>query len=601
MYKITIAGTEKLIPCSCEQTLLRALSDAGIFLEANCGGKGTCGKCKVQILSGRVAGPDGGPLDSKTGSYYTACQVYLREDITIALKPSEASAKGNMTAQLGDDDEPLLSKTVVVPEYPTLENNYSLQEMIGRALSLSKPLSDADVMRQLAEAAATKTSQITAITLGEDVIALEPGDTTGALFGMAFDIGTTTVVGMLIDVNERRIVATHSRTNPQAAFGADVISRIDAGSSQSGLEALAAAIRGCLNEIIASLCAEKSIPQEQIYAAVIAGNTTMGHLLMGVSPRSLAAKPYAAAFRQLEPFAPKIIGLNINYSGKVILLPNIAGFIGSDTTAAIVATDQDTSPYQTLLVDLGTNGEMVLGNRDKLWACSTAAGPAFEGAHIRDGMRAAPGAIEDVAIDEAGVRLKTVGDGKPAGICGSGLVKAIAELIKTGIITPSGRFNPDAKILSTPKLAGRLRSIGGHSEFVLAEAADGATGSAIAVTQADIRQVQLAKAAICTGIEILMDKARPAAPLPVFLAGAFGNYIDIDSALIIGLFPNVYREQVKSVGNAAGVGAVRALLSREDLERCKRIAGEVVYIELAAQPDFQKLFLDNLSFSEGEI
>ncbi len=596
MYEITIEGMQKTIKCSCDQALLRALTDAGIFLEANCGGKGTCGKCKVQILRGRVVGSKGIPLSSKTGNIYTACQVYPQEDITIALKPTEASTKGSMTAKLDDAGRPLLCKTVIVPEYPSLENSHSLQEMIGRAFNSSELIAAADIMRQLAEVASAKDSRITVVTMGDEVIAVESGETIEALFGVAIDIGTTTVAGMLVDINAQRIIATHSETNPQAAFGADVISRIESCNTPGGLEALAAAIRRCLNGIIASLCKSASIPQDKVYAIVIAGNTTMGHLLLGISPRSLAIKPYEAVFRQIEPFSPSAIGLNINCLGKVIMLPNIASFIGSDTTAAIVATDQDISPDQVLLVDLGTNGEIVLGNRDKLWACATAAGPAFEGAHIRDGMRATTGAIVDVSIDNEGIRINTIGDGKPAGLCGSGLVKAIAELIKTGVIMPSGRFNAAAKKDLSPEVAERLRINAGHSEFVLVEAADSATGSAIAVTQADIRQVQLAKAAICTGIEILLDKARPAAALPVLLAGAFGNYIDIDSALIIGLIPGDFRKQIKPVGNAAGAGAVRALISREALARCKRIAGEVAFVELAAQPNFQKLFLANLDF-----
>lgn len=597
MYRITIDGTEKTIRCSCDQTLLRALTDAGIVLEANCGGKGTCGKCKVEILRGQVADSNGVPLSAETDNTCTACQAYLREDITIALKSATASEKGSITAIPADDGQPLLLKTVIVPDYPTLASCHSLQEMIERALDDAELVPDTEIMRQLAEIATAKPSRITAVTMDGDVIAIEPGDTTEALFGVAFDIGTTTVAGMLVDVNKRRIIATQSETNPQAVFGADVISRIEAAASPGGLEALATAIRRCLNEIVASLCHKAAISRQQIYASVIAGNTAMGHLLMGISPQSLAVNPFAAAFKQLEPFPPGVIGLDINCSGRVIMLPNIASFIGADTTAAIVATGQDIATAPTLLVDLGTNGEIVLGDGSRLWACSTAAGPAFEGAHIRDGMRAAAGAIEDVAIGEA-VRIKTIGGGRPAGICGSGIVKAVAELIKCGIITVGGRFNPAARKDLPPDVAGRLQMNAGRWEYILAEAADSYTGCAIAVTQDDIRQLQLVKAAIRSGIEILMDKARQTHALPVLLAGAFGNYIDIDSALLIGLFPGTSREQLCSVGNAAGTGVIHVLLSRKKLARCRRIAGEVAYVELAAQPNFQTMFLANLSFSE---
>ncbi|MDT8902574.1 ASKHA domain-containing protein [Anaeroselena agilis] len=597
MYKIIIEGSDKTIHASPGQTVHNALTDAGVLLEALCGGKGKCGKCMVQLLAGRVAGPDGTQPSPKAGNCYTACQIRPLGDIVIALRQTAASPKGSMSAIPADDGQPLLRKAAIVPEYPALENCYSLQEMIGHAFEASALGSGAEFMRQLAGAAAEKPDQMTVVTMGDEIIAVEPGDTTAALFGVAFDIGTTTIAGMLVDINKRSVVATHSRTNPQAAFGADVISRIEAAASPGGLEALAASVRRCLNEIVAALCDTADLPRERIYAAVIAGNTTMEHLLMGISPHSLTVKPYAAVFKQIEPFLPEVIDLHINCTGRVLLLPNIASFVGADTTAAIVAVGQDSSSVPTLLVDLGTNGEIVLSNGKRLWACATAAGPAFEGAHIRDGMRAAAGAIADVAID-GDVRIRTIDDGKPAGICGSGIVKAVAELVKNGIITASGRFRQEAQKSLPPAVAGRLRNNAGRWEFVLAAAENSATGCAIAVTQDDIRQLQLVKAAIRSGIEILMEKARPACEPTVFIAGAFGNYIDIDSALKIGLFPGFSRERINSVGNAAGTGAVLALLSREKQARCGRIAAEAEYVELAAQPNFQKMFLANLSFAE---
>ncbi len=597
MYGIAIADTGKIVRCSGGQTLLRALAAAGIVLEANCGGKGTCGKCKVEILRGRVTHSNGVPLSAAADNTCPACQVYLCEDITLALKSAAASEKGSMTAIPADDGQPLLRKTVLVPEYPTLEDCHSLQEMLGRAIDGAEPVTDGGIVGQLAEIAAGKPSRITAVILDNTVIALEPGDTTGALFGVAFDIGTTTVAGMLVDVNDRKIIAAQSETNPQAVFGADVISRIEAAATPGGLETLATVIRRCLNEIIVSLCRTAAIPRQQVYAAVIAGNTAMGHLLMGISPQSLAAKPFAAAFKKLGPFPPGLIGLDINRSGRVIMLPNIASFIGADTTAAIVATGQDNAAAPTLLVDLGTNGEIVLGDGNRLWACSTAAGPAFEGAHIRDGIRATAGAIDDVTIGKT-VRIRTIGGGRPAGICGSGLVKAVAELIKCGIVTASGRFNPAARKDLPPEVAGRLRMNAGRWEYILAKAADSASGRAIAVTQDDIRQLQLVKAAIRSGIEILMDKAGHKHMPQVLLAGAFGNYIDKHSELIIALFPLKTRERISSVGNAAGTGAVHVLLSREKLARCRRVASGVTYMELAAQANFQKMFLANLSFTE---
>jgi len=598
MFELTVEGVPLPISCAANQTLLRSLTNGGIFLEANCGGRGTCGKCKIQVLHGTVAGPGSVPAMPEQAGIYLACQVYPCENVTIRLNKAEASAKGNIVETFEDDGQPLLKKVVLTPEYPTVAKHYSLQEMIARAMNTTPPFAENKrIMQQLARVMQVKPDLITVAMVDNDVVVIDVGDTTEYLFGVAFDIGTTTVVGMLVDINQRKIVATQSQTNPQAAFGADVISRIKAAAAEGGLEAEAAAIRQCLNQIVRELCLAAKVLQNHIYAATIAGNSTMEHLLMEISPSSLTSTPYAAVFKELAPVYPEEIGLDINPCGKVIVLPNIASFIGADTTAAVLATNQDISPNQSLLVDLGTNGEMVWGNREKMVACSTAAGPAFEGAHIRDGMRASAGAIADVTIGDD-VVVKTVDDSQAVGICGSGIVKAVAELVKKKIITPSGRFDKNIIATLPACLARRLKFSNNQWEFVLVEAAGSVTDRDISITQADVRQIQSVKSAICTGIQILLGKVQPNEDSPIFLAGAFGNYIDIESALTIGLLPTFNKAMVRSVGNAAGVGAVQALLSKEKLARCTIIANKIEYVELAVQPDFQAKFLANLAFPE---
>ncbi|EGO62995.1 ASKHA domain-containing protein [Acetonema longum] len=604
VFQIKIDSTGQSFPCFAGQTVLQALTDGGVFMEANCGGRGTCGKCRLQVLQGKVADPQGLSAVARQEGVYLACQIYPSENLTVAFQEKEASAKGSVSVNFEDDGNPLLKKVVVTPEYPTVENHYSLQEMIGHALKMSGfPAHIPDsphLIRQLAAAASPGSGPITIVLACGEIIALEPGDSSGSLYGVAFDIGTTTVVGMLVDVRYRSVIATHSRTNPQAAFGADVISRIDAASRADGLEAQAGAVRQCLNQIVRSLCISADISARHIYAAAIAGNSTMEHLLLKVAPVSLTLKPYAAAFRHMAPFPPAEIDLEINPGGKILLLPNIASFIGADTTAAVLATDQDILNSHTLMVDLGTNGEMVLGNRHKLFACSAAAGPAFEGAHIKSGMRASAGAIEDVTISDD-VYIRVIGPGKAAGICGSGLVKAASCLLKKGILSASGRFDQNLARTLSPRLAERLRRQDNQWEFVLVPGKDSANGVDIVLTQADVRQLQLVKSAICTGVEFLLEKVCPSKDMPVYLAGAFGNYIDIESALGIGLLPGLRPEQVRPVGNAAGIGAVRALLSREQLARCGHISEKIEYVELAAQPQFQSRFLANLSFPEVSL
>lgn len=603
-YILHMDGREECIPCMPEKTILHSLIEGGIFLEANCGGRGTCGKCKIQVLQGEVKGKDGVAVQPERGNTYQACQIYPASDLTILLKSSEASQKGQSAEIIINDEIPLVRKAVLTPAYPTVDNHYSLQEMIYQAvaegrqtMSSLSSLDNAVILRQLNNVVETKPECITITILDNKVIAVEAGNTTDRLYGVAFDIGTTTVVGMLVDINAKRIIGVCSKNNPQASMGADVISRIQATHElEGGLERLSQLIRQCLNQLIVELCDMSGVEKTHIYAGTIAGNATMAHLVAEIPPSTLVRKPYAALFKYMAPIDSLELDLDMHPQGKMIILPNIASFVGSDTTAAVLAVDQDVAGTPLLLVDLGTNGEMVIGSGNSLYACSTAAGPAFEGAHIRDGMRAAEGAICDVVISEQDVRLQVIGNSKPAGICGSGLVKAVAELLNAGILHKSGRFNnPDGANISG-SLRERLQQRDGQWEFVLSSGAQSASGNDIAITQADVRQLQLVKSSICTGIQFLLEKYHGCEPVQVCLAGAFGNYIDVDSAITIGMLPGIKREQVVSVGNAAGNGAVQALISAEKMQRCMQIAANVAYLELAVQPEFQNRFLKNLNF-----
>ena len=608
-YKLLVEGSDRVLACSPDQTVLQSLIAGGVFVEANCGGRGTCGKCKLQVTGGQVAGKDRLPVEPDGENSYLACQIYPQTDITIRLKQAGASQKGQTAEIFVEEGSPLISKVVLTPVYPTVEQHYSLQDMLAQALAARTDGSGGDsgdgffatpdLLRRLDQVAAEKPACITLTLLDRQVIAIEAGDTAGRLYGVAFDIGTTTVVGMLVDVTARKVVAVSSRNNPQASMGADVISRIRATHElEGGLERLSQLIRHCLNQIIADLCATANIVSQDIYAVTIAGNATMAHLVLEISPSTLVRKPYAALFKYMAPLSPQEIELAINPQGKIIVLPGIASFIGSDTTAAIVAVDQDRAAAPLLLVDLGTNGEMVIGDGRSLYACSTAAGPAFEGAHIRDGMRAAAGAITDVVINRDEVVIQAIGHARPAGICGSGIVKAVAELVKHRIVNASGRFDKAVMATLPVQLRQRLKNQDGQWEFVLVNGEDSATGTDISITQADVRQIQLVKSSICTGIQFLFDRVDADRELKVYLAGAFGNYIDIDSALTIGLLPGIRQEQVFSAGNAAGTGAVQVLLSRERKERCIAIAAKTGYVELAAQPGFQQRFLENLNFPQ---
>jgi uncharacterized 2Fe-2S/4Fe-4S cluster protein (DUF4445 family) len=528
------------------------------------------------VIHGAVTGLDHNPAKQLQPNIYLACQIRPGENLFARLKRAEVSTKGNIAEKFAVEGQPVLEKKVLTPDPHMMGQPFSLREMVDRLLPTATPVSD-ELWMRLAQTMETAPKQLTVVMVNNEPIIIEAGDTSQSLFGLAFDIGTTTVVGMLIDFNERKVIAICSETNPQAAFGADVVSRIAATEKPGNLGAQARAIRQCLNRIIQELCDSTKVLPNEIYALSIAGNSTMEHLLMEVSPLCLVHKPYSASFQYIKPFSPRECGLNINCDGKVLLLPNTTGFIGADTIAAVIAVDQDISP-------------------EKIFACSTAAGSAFEGAHIRDGMRASTGAITDVSIDDE-VQVKTIGGSKPLGICGVGVVKAIAELLKQKIITSSGQFNREFGGMPL-SLKRRLKHNNDQWEFVLVYAADSANGYDISITQADIRKIQLAKSAICSGIQILLEKEKPIDGMPVLLAGAFGNYIDIESALVIGMLPGFNREQVRSIGNAAGIGAVHTLLSKEKLARCIRIPSQIECIELAAHPDFPQKFLANLAFPE---
>ncbi len=606
-YNLIVEGDDRCLSCTQERTLLQSLIDCGVFIEANCGGRGTCGKCKVQLINGQVVGKNGLTVQPEQDSTYLACQIYPQGDIVIRLKQAEVSNKSQNVEILIEKEIPLIKKVVIAPVYPTVDNHYSLQEMIQQAIAAQTGNTDngnrhnyiehSAILRRLGEIVEPKPEFITLTLLDNKVIVMEAGDTSSQLYGVAFDVGTTTVVGMLVDINACKVVGVCSKNNPQASMGADVISRIQATHElEGGLERLSQLIRHCLNQIITELCTSAGIIPNNIYTITIAGNATMIHLILEISPSTLVRKPYATLFKYISPLTPQETELAINPQGKIMVLPNIASFIGSDTTAAILAVDQDVSPTPMLLVDLGTNGEMVIGDGNRLYACSTAAGPAFEGAHIRDGMRAAAGAISDVTIAGQDVSVQVIGNTKPAGICGSGIVKAVAELLRAGIINANGRFNKSVTTDLPVHLRRRLKNQDGQWEFVLVGGKDSASGKDISISQADIRQIQLVKSSICTGIQFLLDKLPAETTIKVCLAGAFGNYINIDSALTIGMFPGFKREDINSVGNAAGTGAFQAMLSAEKMQRCATIAEKTGYLELAAQPEFQSRFLANLSF-----
>ena len=413
-------------------------------------------------------------------------------------------------------------------------------------------------------------------------------------YGVAVDIGTTTVVCYLFDLDARRELDKISFLNPQVTFGDDVISRIAYSSASSdALEKIQTVLTSAMDEKIGELAARNGLKKDDIMEIVIAGNTVMEHLFTGVSPASIGRSPYTPAFFSRPPFPASEVGIKINPRGMIKMLPNVAGYVGADIVAGVAALGMERADGAKLLIDIGTNNEIVISGREGLFCCATAAGPAFEGARIQYGMRASTGAIEKVWMEDGELRYKTIGGTKPVGLCGSGLIDAIAVLLREGVIDQSGRFAAPEKYSDerfTPRLGRNER---GMVQILLTD-----EENPIYLTQKDVREVQLAAGAIKAGTEVMLERAGVTKDeiSEVYLAGAFGNYIDIDSAAVVGLIPDIERGRIRGVKNSSGLGASLALASASFCENTKAVAEKMKYVELSSLPDFQTRFIKAISF-----
>ncbi|MCJ7686615.1 MAG: ASKHA domain-containing protein, partial [Desulfobacteraceae bacterium] len=482
---------------------------------------------------------------------------------------------------------------------PALDSVIADRERLIVALvktyGIRRPVLDPFVLRKLPHTLRSDRKGVTvAIRDKDEIIDLYPGRR-DSLFGVAFDVGTTTVVAFLLDLITGNRLSVKSAMNPQIAMGDDVITRIGfCREKAGGLEKLRISIVECLNALIAEASAEARIDPDQIVEATVVGNTAMHHLFVGLDPHYLSMAPYPPVLQEGQDYKARDLGLKIGTSAYVHLLPLKAGFVGSDTIACILATGLHRSKIPTLLLDLGTNGEIVFGNRNRMLCCSTAAGPAFEGGHIRWGMRASAGAIERLKIDPETleVRWETIHDQRPLGLCGSGIISAITEMIRAGIILGRGNFD---KGLQTP----RLRDGKDGREFVLVWASEAATKQDIVITQKDVAELQMAKSAVNAGATFLMEQFEGEEVERILLAGAFGNYVDPLDACTIDLFPGCLTAKIVGVGNAAGHGSCLALLDKNKRKEAERIATKMEYRELAATTRFKELFVSSMVFTSA--
>ncbi|MGI6732040.1 MAG: ASKHA domain-containing protein [Anaerovoracaceae bacterium] len=597
------------------KTVLELAAEAGISIDGNCAGAGTCGKCKVKLLEGNIGEPDDKEMAKLTelelqNGYRLACRYKPSTDLVVQVALVEETAKRKTKLiKLPDDfvPETNIKKLYIELAPPSLENQQADLERIRIACGLGSQIkTNTKLISSLPQILENEKedNHFTVTLRDNELIHIEKGDLSQECYGIAYDIGTTTVVGHLWNLITGKLIGVNAAANPQGNYGADVISRIAfSGEKEGNLELLHKKIVDCLNQIAEDFTRSFNIKPENIYEFAIVGNTTMSHLLLGVDPERLAVSPFTPVFVNGIYDGGAAIGLKGNSQAKFYLLPNIAGHVGSDITADIMAmgimNEENTALKDEvhLMIDIGTNGEIVLTGRGKTLACSTAAGPAFEGASIYQGMRAAEGAIEKVVMDED-VTLEVIGGKAPQGICGSGIIDVVAEMLKLGLVDKSGKFVKQEKLKEKgipEAIVNRFRKGENGNEFVLAYNED---SEDVVILQKDIREVQLAKAAIRSGVVTMMKMMDITDEdlTHVHIAGAFGSYIDRESAVTIGLLPNISRDKIKFEGNTAGTGSCMALLSPKFRPLIEKNASIIQHVELSACDDFTDEYLKAMKF-----
>ena len=589
--------------------IIEAAARAGLTINTPCGGAGTCGKCQVKITTG-IEEPSEADKnvfneDQLQDGWRLACQTPIDNESVVYIPESSRLVSQHKIVIESQTEEPAeilpsVRKLYVELPEPTMEDNSAdllrLEETIGTFKA------DLNQLRNLPKLLRQYNYKGTAVLTDHQLIDFEPGDTTNQCFGAAFDIGTTTIVGSLINLCDGSELAITSQMNPQVSFGDDVLSRIQHSSScPNCLNELHNSIKAAVAEMIDNLCQQADINREHIYEVAFAGNTTMEHLLCGIDPTPLGAVPFVPAHARGLILNAKELGIPINHRGKAYIFPLIGGFVGGDTVAGVLATNLSGQQGPVLMIDIGTNGEIVLANDGQLWAASTAAGPAFEGARITYGMRATTGAIEKVVFDDD-IRYSVIGNVPAVGLCGSALIDLAAEMLKSGMITSTGQLlGPDQLPAQLPKAISQriYKNADGQIEFLISQANQGRKDLRVVLTQRDIRELQLAVGAIRAGVKIMLKKAGVEAKEinRVLIAGGFGSFIRRTNAQTIGLLPTeIEHRKINYVGNASLAGAKWALLSSNARRSAEELARKTKHLELSLDTDFQMEFADAMIF-----
>ena len=583
-----------------------AASWNGIAIDSTCGGHGTCKKCKIQVLDGSVPVHR---LDVRSfttaqlaDGWRLACLAQATQDLKVEVPPLTTRPKA---ATLGVGRQvilrPAVQKRYVELTEPTLQDQRTDLQRVLDAIEDLELTPDLHVLRRLPGVLRQADYKVTAVIVDEALIDIEPGDTTARRFAVAFDLGTTTVVATLIDTATGTPAAVASMLNKQQPFGADVITRISASMMDPDAAVrLRDLAQATLAELTGEVLAEAGVEPHEVYEVALAGNATMTALVLGIDPEPLGVAPFVMTSRVLPTLLASDLGLALHTGARAVVFPALGAYVGGDIVSGMLATGMDRDKRTRLFIDVGTNCEIVLSDGDTIVSTAAPAGPAFEGGAIRCGMRAADGAVEGVRLDAEDVHLTVIGDVEAQGICGSGLVDAVSELVRAGLLDASGRFVPDERALEiAPKVADRMAAIGQERVFVLHRPEpDSPPEETVYLSQRDVRELQFAKGAIATGWTLLLEQLGldQSDVQQVLLAGSFGSYLSPAAAVRIGLVPKIPVLRIVSAGNVAGEGAKMSLLSVRERAGALALLEEVTYVELSDRTDFNDRFIDLLAF-----
>jgi uncharacterized 2Fe-2S/4Fe-4S cluster protein (DUF4445 family) len=599
------SGTNVRVPPGV--TVFDAASWNGIAIDSTCGGHGTCKKCRVRIVEGAIPASK---LDVRAfepsevvDGWRLACRAQAQGDLLVEVPPLTTRPKA-ATAGVGRQVilRPALQKRYLELEPPTLQDQRTDLERVLAAVDDLQLRVEIDVIRQLPRILRAADYRVTCVVVDDLLVDVEPGDTTDALHAIAFDLGTTTVVATLLDLGTGTPVAVRSMLNLQQPFGADVISRISATMLDG--EALGR-LRGLASETLRALatevCAAAGVEPRAVYEVALAGNATMTQLALGIDPEPVGVAPFIMAARTYPELAAAELGLELHPRARANVFPALGAYVGGDVVAGLLATGMTRDKRVRLFIDVGTNCEIALGSAERLVCTAAPAGPAFEAASIKCGMRAAPGAIETIRITDGELELGVIGEADPVGLCGSGLVDAVAELVRVGLIDHSGRFVSAQEAAAVSEaLATRLITRDDQERaFVLHWRGDeGDATDSVFLSQRDVRELQFAKASIATGWRILVEElgVETSDVQQVLLAGSFGSFLSPASAVRIGLVPRLPLVRIVAAGNVAGEGAKMALLSMQERHAATAMLDAVEYVELSDRADFNDRFIDELSF-----